>query len=230
VPDEGKIAPMAQYDGKIFGIGFYKTGTTTLFEALRGLGYNTINGDTPGSYPGADDGATLIRQIDGGDFRLPTFELFDAFTDNPYFSIWCPIYNLYPEAKYILTVRDEDEWIASCVNFLRNRRLRPMRVWMFGKHADPSASEASRQAWLDAFRAHNAAIREHFRTRPGQYFELDPTREPGWDRLCEFLGAPVPAQPWPHANAGGADLAWRRAWRKLRRALHLELRPADDDD
>jgi len=72
---------MTQYDGKVFGIGFYKTGTTTLFEALRILGYNTINGDTPGSYPGADDGATLIRQIDAGDFHLPTFAMFDAFTD-----------------------------------------------------------------------------------------------------------------------------------------------------
>ncbi len=58
---------MSQYDGKIFGIGFYKTGTTSLFEALRLLGYDTVNGDTPGSYPGADDGATLIRRIDTGD-------------------------------------------------------------------------------------------------------------------------------------------------------------------
>ena len=72
---------MTQYDGKIFCIGFYKTGTTSLYEALRILGYETVNGDTPGSYPGADDGATLIRQIDAGNFRLPTFELFEAFTD-----------------------------------------------------------------------------------------------------------------------------------------------------
>ena len=48
---------MAQHDGKIFGIGFYKTGTTTLYDALRTLGYHTVNGDKPGSYPGADDGA-----------------------------------------------------------------------------------------------------------------------------------------------------------------------------
>ena len=129
---------MARHDGKIFGIGFYKTGTTSLYEALRILGYRTLNGDTPGSYPGADDGATLIKQIDAGNYRLPTFEQFDAFTDNPYFHIWRQIYELYPDAKYILTVRDEQPWIDSCVKFYRNRRLRPMRVWMFGRHADPS--------------------------------------------------------------------------------------------
>ena len=213
---------MAQFDGKIFCIGFYKTGTTTLFEALRILGYHAVNGDKPGSYPGADDGATLIRQIDAGDCRLPTFEMFDAFTDNPYFRIWREIYALYPDARYVLTVRDEPAWIASVVRFYRDRRIRPMRLWMFGKHADPSRDAESRQAWLDAYRAHNAAVREFFAGRQGQYLEIDPTREPGWDRLCAFLGAPIPAQPWPHANARKGDRPWRRAWRRLRRALGLE--------
>jgi hypothetical protein len=213
---------MAQYDGKIFGIGFYKTGTTTLFEALRILGYHTINGDKPGSYPGADDGETLIRQIDAGNFRLPTFEMFDAFTDNPYFRIWREIYALYPDARYVLTVRDESAWIASCVTFYKDRRIRPMRVWQFGSHADPSRDEASRQAWLAAYRAHNASIREFFASRPGQCLELDPTREPGWDRLCNFLDAPIPVQPWPHANARKRNRPWRHAWRRLRRGLGIE--------
>jgi len=213
---------MAQFDGKIFCIGFYKTGTTTLFEALRVLGYDTINGDTPGSYPGADDGETLVRQIEKGDYRLPTFEMFDAFTDNPYFTIWREIHAQFPDAKYILTVRDEEPWIASCVKFYRNRRIRPMRVWMFGRHADPSQGEASRQAWLDAYRAHNAAVRGFFAGREHQFLELEPTHDTGWDRLCAFLGAPIPDRPWPHANPTRRDAPWRRAWRALRRGLGLE--------
>jgi hypothetical protein len=221
---------MSQYDGKIFGIGFYKTGTTTLFEALRILGYHTVNGDKPGSYPGADDGATLIRQIDAGDCRLATFDMFDAFTDNPYFRIWREIYAQFPDAKYVLTVRDEAAWISSCVSFYRDRRIRPMRVWMFGNHADPSRDEESRQAWLDAYRAHNAAVREFFVSRPGQYLELDPTNEPGWDRLCAFLGAPIPAQPWPHANARKHNRPWRNLWRRLRRGLGLEASLPGDAD
>ncbi len=221
---------MAQHDGKIFGIGFYKTGTTTLYDALRTLGYHTINGDKLGSYPGADDGATFIRQIDAGDYRLPTFEMYDAFTDNPYFHIWRQIYGLFPDAKYILTVRDEAGWIASCVKFYRNRRIRPMRVWMFGPHANPSRDEASRQAWLDAYRAHNAAVRAHFATRPQQYLEIDPTREPGWNRLCAFLGAPLPEAPWPHANPTKPDQPWRSAWRRLRRRLGVEASTPDEPD
>ncbi|MGI9246916.1 MAG: sulfotransferase family protein [Steroidobacteraceae bacterium] len=221
----------APWAGKIFGIGFYKTGTTTLFEALQVLGYRTINGDTPGSYPGADDGATLIRQIDAGDYRLPTFDLFDAFTDNPYFTIWRELLAQFPDAKYILTVRDEQRWIDSCVRFYANRRIRPMRVWMFGPHADPSRSAASRQAWIDAYRAHNAAVRAHFAGAPaGQFIELDLVRQPRWDELCAFLGRPVPGRALPHANPTRPDPPWRRPWRSLRRALGLELRAADIDD
>jgi hypothetical protein len=223
---------MAQHDGKIFGIGFYKTGTTTLYDALRMLGYHAVNGDKLGSYPGADDGATLIQRIDAGDYRLPTFDLFDAFTDNPYFHIWRQIYELYPDARYILTVRDEAVWIESCVRFFRNRRIRPMRLWMFGEHANPARDAQSRQAWLDAYRAHNAAVRDFFRTRPGQYMELDPTREPGWQRLCDFLGAPIPDRPWPHANPTTRDVPWRRLWRRLRQRIGLEARVpgADGND
>lgn len=221
---------MSQYDGKIFGIGFYKTGTTSLFEALRILGYDTVNGDTPGSYPGADDGATLLRMIEAGNFRLPTFDRFDAFTDNPYFAIWRRIHDLYPDAKYILTVRDEGPWIDSCVKFYRNRRLRPMRLWMFGPHADPSRDAASREAWLEAYRAHNRAVREFFADRPGQFLEIDLTRDEGWAPLCAFLGAPVPPQPWPHANRGRGQRPWRGLWRRLRRALGLEPSLPGDRD
>ena len=218
----------ARFGGKVFGIGFYKTGTTTLFEALKVLGYRAVNGDKLGSYPGADDGATLIRQIDAGDFRLPTFEMFDAFTDNPYFHIWRQIYELYPDGRYILTVRDEQRWIASCVKFYHDRRIRPMRLWMFGEHADPSRDEASRQAWLDAYRAHNSAVREHFSGRAAQYLEFDPTSERSWDRLCSFLEAPIPEAPWPHANPSRANKPWRHAWRRLRQSLGFEERIVPD--
>jgi hypothetical protein len=221
--------------GKVFCIGFYKTGTTTLFEALKLLGYRTINGDKPGSYPGADDGATLIRQIDAGDYRLPTFELFDAFTDNPYFRIWKEIYDQFPTAKYVLTVRDEQRWLQSCIRFYANRRIRPMRVWMFGPHADPSRSAASQRAWLEAYRAHNTAVREHFARAPaGRFLELDLVQRPGWHELCAFLARPIPGVPFPHANPTRPDHALRPAWRKLRRALGLETSApqldADDID
>jgi hypothetical protein len=223
--------PSSPSAGTGFCIGFYKTGTTTLFEALKLLGLRTVNGDKPGSYPGADDGETLIRQIDAGDYRLPTFDLFDAFTDNPYFMIWREIYAQFPDARYILTVRDDQRWIDSCVRFYANRRIRPMRVWMFGPHADPSRSEASRMAWLEAYRAHNAAVRAHFAGRGrDRYLEIDLVSKPRWDELCAFLGRPVPDLPFPHANPTRPDALWRPAWRRLRRTRGLEVEAPDEDE
>jgi hypothetical protein len=73
-------------------------------------------------------------------------------------------------------------------------------------------------------------VREFFAIRAGQCFEFAPTREGKWDRLCSFLGAPLPQQPWPHANPTKPDKPWRPAWRRLKQSLGLEgSEPAQDD-
>ena len=96
-----------RFSGKIFGIGFHKTGTSSLASALRKLGYRTIHGDPRGSWQGADEGTTLIQLIEAGQLRLPTFDIFDAFVDNPYFMIWRQLDDSFPNAKFIFTSRDE---------------------------------------------------------------------------------------------------------------------------
>ena len=48
-----------------------------------------------------------------------------------------------------------------------------MREWMFGRHANPASSPEARQAWLDAYRAHNAAVR---------LMEIDPE----WDFFAVY--------------------------------------------
>jgi Sulfotransferase domain len=184
----------------IFGIGFSKTGTTSLASALRRLGYTTIHGDGRGSWPGADEGATLIRAIEAGDYRLPTFELFEAFVDNPYFIIWKQLDNMFPRAKFILTLRDENAWIDSCIRYYHGRRVRPMRSWLFGEHADPSASRCARDAWLDAYRKHNNAILHHFSSAEDRFVVMNLSEGDGWEKLCGLLGAPIPAKPFPHMN------------------------------
>jgi len=184
----------------ICGIGFPKTGTSSLASALRRLGYKTIHGDGRGSWPGADEGISLTRAIDAGNFLLPTFELFEAFVDNPYFSIWRQLDVMFPEAKFILTVRDEESWINSCVLYYQARQIRPMRAWLFGEYADPSANQASRQAWLQAYRRHNVAVREHFGDAGGRLLVMDITKGDGWEKLCPFLGVSLPKQSFPRAN------------------------------
>lgn len=186
---------------KIFGIGFHKTGTTSLHQALKMLGYRAIHGDPRFGPPYGDEGRTLLTYIRRGDYRLPTIERYDAFTDNPYFSIWRELDQTFPNSKFILTIRDEEAWLRSCLNYYRNRRIRPMRAWMFGEYADPASSQAAQQAWLAAYRRHNQDIITHFENRPHDLLILNLVQGEGWEKLCSFLDRPIPGQPFPFTNS-----------------------------
>lgn len=186
---------------KVFGLGFHKTGTQSLDEALKILGFKTIHGDPRKAPHGGTEGSKLLDEyIRQGNYYLPTFDLYDAFTDNPYFSIWKEIVQMFPEAKYILTIRDEKKWIKSCVQYYQGRRVRTMREWMFGQHADPSKNKESENAWLGAYRRHNPEIMEYFKSAGKDLLIMDITRGDGWNVLCPFLDRPIPSVPFPHRN------------------------------
>lgn len=186
---------------KVFGIGFHKTGTTSLTKALRILGYNAIHGDSSLEAPYGDSGRSLLKLIKAGNYRLPTIDRYDAFTDNPYFSIWKELDREYPGSKFILTIREEEEWIKSCIKYFADREILPMREWMFGEDANPAHSEAAKQSWLDAYRKHNKNIIAHFRERSKDLLILNISKGEGWEMLCPFLGKEIPKTSFPKENA-----------------------------
>ncbi len=202
---------------KVFGIGFHKTGTSSLARALGMLGYRSIHGDGRKSKHGGDAGVSMLRQIKAGDYELPSFAVYDAFTDNPYFSIWQQLAEKFPDAKFVLTERDEEGWLKSCVRYYDGRRIRPMREWMFGEHADPSSSDAAAQVWLAAYRNHNRAIKEYFANQPDRLLVINVMAGDGWQKLCPFLAAAVPAKPFPHANRTKPKTLGGRLARGLRK-------------
>ena len=187
---------------KIFGIGFHKTGTTSLATALRILGYDTIHGDPRNKSPYGDEGRTLIKMIDAGNYQLPTIKKYEAFTDNPYFSIWKELDQNYLGSKFILTIRDDQQWLQSCLKFYAGRRIRPMRTWMFKEYADPSLSETARRTWIEKYQQHNQDIKNYFRSRPSDLLILDVSQGNTWNLLCSFLNKPIPAEiPFPKKNS-----------------------------
>lgn len=197
---------------KVFGIGFHKTGTTSLAKALTILGYKTIHGDSPEEPPYGDMGVSLLKLIDNGDFQLPTIKAYDAFTDNPYFSIWEALDENYPNSKFILTIRDEETWIKSCIGFFGGKEVLPMRTWMFGEYADPSLSLEAKNVWLHKYQAHNQNIMEHFKGRSNDLLVMDLSKESEWKQLCAFLNQPIPKDVFPHENASA--LGWRAHLKK----------------
>ena len=95
--------PMA---GKIFCIGFHKTGTTTLEVALQRLGYRVT-----GSFGTKDpDIASKVHELAYA--KVPDY---DAFEDNPWPILYRDLDARFPGSKFILTRRPSDAWIRSQV-------------------------------------------------------------------------------------------------------------------
>jgi hypothetical protein len=101
-----------KFNNKIFGIGLSKTATCSLTSLLRiGFGLNILHDpvriynkqlslERLGNDPTYLDGETGHRPIDG-------------ITDLQASILYKQLDNIYPTAKFILTIRDETNWIES---------------------------------------------------------------------------------------------------------------------
>jgi hypothetical protein len=93
-------------DKKAFGIGFHITGTSSLATALAMLGYRVTGGF------GVDD-----PNIEKNVYRIAgkLVQRYDAFQDNPWTVLYKFLDKIYPQSKFILTIRDTRSWLNSIV-------------------------------------------------------------------------------------------------------------------
>lgn len=170
---------------KVFGIGFHRTGTKSLGQALRLLGYR-VAGPVGAQNPG------IAQQAVATALALATD--FDAFNDNPWPLLYETLDASFPGSRFILTVRDEQRWLRSMVKYFGTKDT-PMRRWIYGA-GTPCGNE---DVYLARYRRHNAEVLEHFAER-GDLLVLDLERGHGWPELCAFLDVAVPEGPFPHLN------------------------------
>jgi hypothetical protein len=187
---------------KVFGIGFHKTGTTSLADALTLLGYE-VTGPNGVHLKGMDH-ETAWRCAS----RL--LSRFDAFQDNPWPLLYRDIDIALPGSKFVLTIRQEDDWLGSVVRHFGSEST-PMREWIYGEGA-PLGHEA---VFLERYRQHNREVADYFDGRPEDLLIIEITRGQGWNELCAFLGHKSPDLPFPHSNPAG-DRSWTG-----RRMLHF---------
>jgi hypothetical protein len=171
---------------KVFGIGFHKTGTTSLGQALSLLGYR-VCGDVATADPLI--GARAVE------FARELTERFDAFQDNPWPMLYRELAAWYPDGKFVLTVRETESWLASMVTFFGDRDS-PMRAWIYGVGM-PRGNEA---VYRERYERHNREVRAFFADRPDQLLVLDFAAGDGWEQLCGFLGEPIPDRPFPRVK------------------------------
>lgn len=175
---------------KVFGIGFHKTGTKSLASALQQLGYRVTGSNA------VHDPLIATRALA---LACDLAERHDAFQDNPWPMLYREMDSRYPGSRFILTTRPTEKWLRSVVHYFGDRST-PMREWIYGPgHGSPLGNEA---LYVERYERHNADVRAYFRDRPADLLEIAITEGEGWEKLCPFLGHPVPAAPFPHANKG----------------------------
>lgn len=179
---------------KVVGIGWAKTGTTTLGECLKILGYNhqSQNLDLV-KYLGENNIEEIMQIADQK----------DSFEDWPWLIMYKEFDKRYPDSKFILTKRDSEKWLKSYDNMLArqgeaSKELNKIRQILYGL----PFPNVTQEELVRRYENHLNDVQNYFQDRPNQLLVLDWEKGNGWKELCRFLGKPVPSLPFPHANKG----------------------------
>ncbi len=175
---------------KVFGLGFSKTGTSSLAQALAVLGYRTTHNPT-------DDETTI--SLLSGNLDCAAIRDHDAICDIMFCRHFRQLDRLYPGSTFILTERDRAGWHASCARHwasrlitntaLRNEELVDFQVY--------GTALYRRDLFDDAYDAHYAAVVNYFEHRPNQLLRMKVCAGDGWEALCAHLGLDIPLIPFP---------------------------------
>ena len=182
---------------RVFGIGMNKTGTSSLHAALRHLGYTAVHHGSVelrrSIEAAAAEGRPLLSDIDPD---------LDALCDIAAItSGFAELDRDYSGSKFILTVRDVDDWVSSRIRHVEANRSARDAGRPHGNFMDIDV-----EAWVIERDAHHAAVLAHFAGRPDDLLVLDLCAGQGWERLAPFLGwERIPERPFPWENRSGVE-------------------------
>ncbi len=192
---------MSESRTKIFGAGLSKTGTTSLQAACTLLGYRSLGFHVDRL------GAAVVK---GEDCDFRAYDDYDAVFDLPVAHYYQPLMQAYPRAKFILSLRDEDDWWASIKQHFEARPARPPKYLEWPRRrAYKIFRRALRQRVYGAIEPVEGLYRRRYREHNDLVQSLIPAdrllvinlmQGDGWPELCGFLGLPEPAQPFPYEN------------------------------
>jgi len=167
---------------RIFGTGLSRTGTSSLYRGLQILGIFGIH-HAPYLFPDITEGGTILDAI-------PEY---DAYIDTPFSYCFRTLDKAYPGSKFIFTQRDPESWVES-FRWLMGNSSTPMSRWFYG------LEKFDKQAYMDRFSRHEEEVLSHFVDRPDDLLVMNVGHGDGWDKLCKFLGKPVPDSDYPYTH------------------------------
>ena len=185
-------------DYYIFNIGFNRCGTTSLTEALKILGYNTLHFSIDGSIWNEDDSnqiESVIRTNQNNDKKLfkglhDDYQAFTDFFGEYYYQV---LYRQYPNSKFILTTRPVEDWIVSVIKMEKKQR-----------RSSYTTEENTKKRIIELvnhYFNYKKEIKDFFKDKPNTLLQMDIPSGDGWEVLCTFLSKPIPKNiPFPNLN------------------------------
>jgi hypothetical protein len=97
------------------------------------------------------------------------------------------MHQLWPNAKFILTTRPSEEWIASMQEKVGGSPT-PMQRFIYGA-TDPTSDP---EAYIARKERHDIDVATYFAQFPRSLLSLDISASDGQKYLCSFLNKPCP--------------------------------------
>lgn len=172
--------PPAGVKFKVFVVGLTHTGKNSVDAALARFGYTCKHYPNP---------KRVIEES----------EQYDALSDTPVLLFVEALDRIYPDSKFILTVRDLDSWLQSCKeHWARKTGLSELQLW--NRISVYGTIKYDEQLFRQAYATHHRRVQDYFRGRPEKLLVLNVCAGEGYEKLCPFLGVPLVEEPFPHRN------------------------------
>jgi hypothetical protein len=191
---------------QIIGAGVGRTGTFSLKLALNELGVGPCHHMEVVLHDMAMQVPLWNAAIADHPDWASIYKGFNSAVDWPTACFFRELSEAYPTSKFILTQRNPENWADSFLATIRKlideRDQAPPEMLDWLEMANDVIAKTgfpeglSRNELIEAFNAHNDAVQQTIPIDRLLVYEV----KQGWGPLCEFLGVPVPSEPFPRTN------------------------------
>lgn len=176
---------------KVFCIGFQKTGTSSMRDALEQLGYR-VTGVFGRQTPLTELRETFVAT------GLEIADQYDAVEDMPWPLMFRELDAQFPGSKFILTLRETDRWYKSIADHFGPN---PYHIQQLTYGDDAPAPVGHESRYREVYERHNREVLDYFADRPQDLLIMRLEQGDGWDKLGAFLGETVPGGPFVRTNS-----------------------------
>jgi len=202
---------------KYFGIGWNRTGTLSLANAFRILGFKAahwgqIEHPIRAGFYMKDDYDSIVDFVRDSEF--------DMYSDAPWFYplVYPKVDERFPGSKFILPIREASSWISSLKVLWGENDGATAKSPAFIKFFGCDMITGNEDYFTERCNQHNTDVIKYFEGREQDLLVLH--LEKGdlcWEKLCPFLDREIPKDAFPHNHPSTEIIKRRKIKERIKR-------------